>query len=400
MPTTRCDVVIVGGGIVGLATARALAESGEKVVVVEAEQRIATHQTGHNSGVIHSGLYYAAGSAKARSCREGADALYKYCEARGIRHERCGKLVLATEPNQLAALDELERRGATNGLEGVKHLGADELSEYEPHVTGVAGLWVPQTGLVDFVEVAHAYASDVREKDGQVRTNESFVDAERADGGTVVTTTAGEVVADVLVNCGGLHADRIATRCGVDPLVRIVPFRGEYYELLPQHRGLVRNLVYPVPDPALPFLGVHITRHIDGTVSAGPNAVLALSRGHYGRFAFSPRDFFGTITYPGFWRLLRGYWRTGASEWMRSMMKRSFIAAAQRLVPELEPSHVQRAGCGLRALALQRDGTLVHDFRIVEAEGQVHVLNAPSPAATASLHIGTQIARIATRQHA
>ncbi|NRA95726.1 MAG: L-2-hydroxyglutarate oxidase [Planctomycetes bacterium] len=398
MPTTRCDVVIVGGGIVGLATARAVADTGKKVVVVEAEQRIATHQTARNSGVIHSGLYYTPGSTKAASCRQGADALYAYCDERGIRHERCGKLVVAGTDDEVAALDELERRGKANGLQDMKRLEVEELREREPHVAGVAGLWVPQTGIVDFVQVAHAYADDVRARGGEIRTDESFVNATRSDGGTVVTTTSGEISAAVFVNCGGLHADRIATRCGVDPLVRIVPFRGEYYELLPHRRSLVKNLIYPVPDPKLPFLGVHLTRHVDGSVSAGPNAVLALKRDGYGRFSFSLRDFVGTVAYPGFWRLSRRYWRTGASEWMRSVSKRAFVAAMRRLVPEICAADVRRAGCGIRAQALERDGTLVHDFRIAASDGQIHVLNAPSPAATASLSIGATIARMAVRQ--
>lgn len=398
MSTTRCDIVIVGGGIVGLATARTLAGDGEGVVVVEAEPRIATHQTGHNSGVIHSGLYYDPDSSKAKSCRAGSEALYAYCEERGIRHERCGKLVVATSPGETAALTELERRAHANGLEEVIRLGPEGIKEREPHVAGVAGLWVPQTGIVDYVDVAHAYSEDVVERGGEIRTREAFIDARRSDGGTVITTTSGEIHAGFLVNCGGLHADRIASRCGVDPLIRIVPFRGEYYELLPHRRSLIRNLVYPVPDPKLPFLGVHLTRHIDGSVSAGPNAVLALKREGYGRFSFSLRDFVGTMAYPGFWRLSRRYWRTGAAEWMRSILKRSFVSAMRRLVPEITAADVRRAGSGVRAQALERDGSLVHDFHIAQTDGQIHVLNAPSPAATASLSIGETIARMARRQ--
>ncbi len=396
MSTPGYDVAIIGGGIVGLATAMALTASRRlTLAVLEAEGRVAAHQTGHNSGVIHSGLYYKPGSLKARNCVEGRELLYRFCQEHGIPHERCGKVVVATRERELPILAELERRGRANGLQGLRRLTPEEIREHEPHATGLAGLLVRETGIVDFARVAEAFAEEVTRAGGEIRTGARFLGLRRERGGLVLHTTQGELRCRLLVNCGGLQSDRIARICGVDPGLRIIPFRGEYYELAVERRSLVRNLIYPVPDPRFPFLGVHFTRRIDGSVEAGPNAVLAFKREGYTRWSLSPRDLWEIITYPGFWRMARRYWRTGIGEFYRSFSRRAFVRALQRLIPELSPGDVRPAGAGVRAQAVERSGQLTDDFRILEAERMIHVLNAPSPAATASISIGRTIARMA-----
>jgi L-2-hydroxyglutarate oxidase len=395
----RCDVAVVGGGIVGLATAMALAEgSGAAVTVLEAEDRLAAHQTGNNSGVIHSGLYYRPGSLKAANCVAGREALYRFCAEHGIAHERCGKVVVATQARELPRLDELERRGQANGLKGVRRLGPGELREREPHVRGVAGLHVPETGIVDYTAVTEAYAARVRAAGGRVETGARVLACRRdgaAGGATpdlVLETPRGALRCRALVNCAGLHCDEVARLCGVDPRVRIVPFRGEYYEVVPERQHLVRHLVYPVPDPAFPFLGVHFTRMVRGGLEAGPNAVLALAREGYARTSFSLRDTLGLLGYGGFWRMGLRHWRMGLHESWRSTSTGAFVAALRRLVPEITPADVRRGGAGVRAQALEPGGRLSDDFLIVEAGRMIHVLNAPSPAATASITIGRSIA--------
>jgi (S)-2-hydroxyglutarate dehydrogenase len=387
----RADVVIVGGGIVGLATALALTDSRLRVVVLEAESRLAAHQTGHNSGVIHSGLYYKPGSLKARLCVAGRTALYRLCAEEGIAHERCGKLVVAVSRDELPRLDELERRGAANGLGGMRRLAAADIAALEPAAAGVAALWVEETGIVDFSAVAAACARRIEARGGEVRRACRFTGLRRGSA-LEIGTDAGNIAARHLVNCAGLESDRVARRCGVDPKVRIVPFRGEYFTLRPERRSLVRNLIYPVPDPQFPFLGVHLTRRIDGDVEAGPNAVLALRRGGYGRWRWSARDTASTMLYGGFWRLARRFWRTGAGELRRSGSRRLFARDLRRLVPAIAAGDLLAGGCGVRAQAVDPAGNLVDDFVIVDAPGQTHVVNAPSPAATASLAIGETIA--------
>lgn len=391
MPTH--DVAIIGGGIVGLATALALVGRGTRnVVVIEAEPHVAAHQTGHNSGVIHSGIYYKPGSAKARNCAAGREQLYRFCGEHGIPHDRCGKVIVAVHPRELPALDEIERRGLANGLTGLKRLTGDELREHEPHVAGVAGLHVRETGIVDYKAVAAKYADLIRIGSGEVRTGVRFAGLTRDGSDLVLHTTAGDVRAKQLVACAGLQADRVARLCGVDPGVTIVPFRGEYYELRPHARHLVRNLIYPVPDPRFPFLGVHFTRMIGGGIEAGPNAVLAFRREGY-RFAdVSVRDLTEMARHRGFWTMATTYWRTGLSEMKRSLSEYSFWDSLRRLVPEVRREDVVRAGAGVRAQALGPDGKLVDDFHIRTADRMVHVLNAPSPAATASLSVGRSIA--------
>ncbi|MDB5294053.1 MAG: L-2-hydroxyglutarate oxidase [Phycisphaerales bacterium] len=395
-PRDRADVVVIGGGAVGLATAMALArDGGASVVVVEAEERVARHQTGNNSGVIHSGLYYKPGSYKARFCAAGRDAMYAFCREHGIAHDPCGKVVVATSEAEIPALDELARRGTANGLADLRRLSGDALREYEPHVAGVAGLHVKETGIVDYKQVASKYADLVRDAGGEVRLGTAFRGV-RTDGNElVVRTTGGEVRARSLINCGGLHSDRVARTCGLDPGVRIVPFRGEYYELTPAKASLVRNLIYPVPDARFPFLGVHFTRMIGGGVEAGPNAVLAFARHGYKRTSFHPRDAAGTALYGGFWRMARKFWRTGMGEMYRSFSKGAFLRSLQRLIPELTAADIVPGGAGVRAQALTPDGALVDDFRVLRQNRMVHVLNAPSPAATASIAIGRHIAGLA-----
>jgi L-2-hydroxyglutarate oxidase len=393
------DVAVIGGGIVGVATALALRRmTRATVTVLEAESRLATHQTGRNSGVIHAGLYYKPGSLKARNCTAGREALYRYCAEHGVLAERCGKLVVATTSEELPALDELERRGRANGLRGLRRLSAGELGEVEPQVRGLAGLLVPETGIVDYAQVTAALAGDLRRLDGEVRTDARFLSLARSGSDTVLSTASGEVRCRFVIACAGLQADRVARRCGVDPGVRIVPFRGEYWELAPERRGLVRNLIYPVPDPRFPFLGVHFTRKISGAVEAGPNAVLALRREGYRRTSFSLRDTAAVLSAPAFWRLAARYWRTGMAEMWRSASRRAFARALQRLVPEVTAADLRPGGAGVRAQALDDAGNLLDDFHIVEADRQLHVLNAPSPAATASLAIGEHLARLAAER--
>ncbi|MGQ9632238.1 MAG: L-2-hydroxyglutarate oxidase [bacterium] len=397
----RYDVVIIGGGIVGMATAMALASQLRlSLVVLEAEGRLAAHQTGNNSGVIHSGLYYKPGSLKARNCVEGREAIYRFCQEHGIPHERCGKIVIATHKGELSTLEELERRGRANGLRGLRKLGPGEIREYEPFASGIAGLFVPETGIVDFARVTQAFADIVCESGGEIRTGARVFGFRRRTDELLLETTRGEVHCRYLINCGGLQSDRIARMCGVNPGLRIIPFRGEYYELIPERRFLVRNLIYPVPDPRFPFLGVHFTRTIEGEVEAGPNAVLAFRREGYRRWSFSVADALEIASYDGFWRMARSYWKMGAGEFYRSFSKRAFVKALQRLIPEIGPGDVRRAGSGVRAQAVEPTGFLVDDFRIVEAERMIHVLNAPSPAATASISIGRTIAEMAAKSFA
>ncbi len=387
------DVAVIGGGIVGLASAMALlARRPGRVVVIEKEDTVAAHQTGHNSGVIHSGLYYKPGSLKATNCTRGRMLLERFCEERGVAFERCGKIVVATHTDQVPQLDELEKRGRANGLGGMRRLRAEEIREHEPNAAGIDAIHVPETGIVDYGAVARAYASVIAERGGEVRTGARLDGVTKSDGDIVLETSRGVVKCTTLVNCAGLQSDRIARMCGVDPGVQIVPFRGEYYELVEARTSLVKDLIYPVPNPAFPFLGVHFTRMIGGGVEAGPNAVLALRREGYTRTSFSMRDAWSTATFGGFWKMASKYWRTGVGEVWRSWNKRAFVEALRALVPELGVDDLRPAGAGVRAQALLPSGALVDDFHVVEAENQVHVLNAPSPAATASIAIGEAIA--------
>jgi L-2-hydroxyglutarate oxidase len=393
---TRHDVVIIGGGIVGTATATALtAQTRASLLILEAEERLAAHQTGNNSGVIHSGLYYRPGSLKARNCVEGREALYRFCQDYGIAHDRCGKVVVATHPDELPALDELERRGHANGLRGVRRLTAEQLKEHEPHVSGIAGLHVPETGIVDYKQVTRTYAELVQRQGGAFRTGAKVLNVRLYSDEIVLETGSGAVHCRHLINCAGLQCDRIARLCGVEPRLQIIPFRGEYYELVPGRQHLVRNLIYPVPDPRFPFLGVHFTRMVHGGVEAGPNAVLAWKREGYRHRDVSVPDLLQMATFRGFWRMVGKYWRTGVGELYRSLSKGAFLRALRRLIPELRAEDIHRGGAGVRAQAVDSDGKLVDDFRLLQAERMIHVLNAPSPAATASISIGRTVAGMA-----
>jgi L-2-hydroxyglutarate oxidase len=388
------DLAIIGGGIVGCATALAVASRnpGLKITLFEKEAQLATHQTGHNSGVIHAGLYYRPDSLKAATCTSGREALYRFCAEHDIPHQRCGKVVVAVDDSELPALEELERRGHANGLSGLQRLTAAELREHEPHVRGIAGLFVPQTGIVDYVGVARKMAELFRARGGTIQLG-TPVTKIRKEHDTYLLRVGNDIVqARGLVNCAGLHADHVARSAGLLPDLRIVPFRGEYYEFKPQRSNLVKHLIYPVPDPQMPFLGVHFTRMIDGTVEAGPNAVLAWRREGYRRSDISLRDLAETLGFVGFWKLAARFWRVGIEEHGRSFSKRLFVKSLQRLMPEIRSSDLVPGGSGVRAQAVDTQGRLVDDFRILTEARMVHVLNAPSPAATASLSIGEHIA--------
>jgi len=387
----RYDVVIIGGGIVGMATAHAVQQQrpGARVVVLEKDARLCAHQTGRNSGVIHSGIYYKPGSYKARLCTAGREAMYAFCEEHGIAHERCGKVIVATEPGELPQLERLRLRGVENGLE-VQSLDAAQLREHEPHMAGIAGLWVKSTGIVDYKAVVAKLAELVRQKGGEVRLGArvSEVSAGR------VKTPTDVLEAAQIINCAGLHSDRVARMSGTEPGAQIVPFRGEYYQLSPEKAHLVKGLIYPVPDPQFPFLGVHCTKMIDGSVHLGPNAVLAFAREGYFKTTVNLRDLAETLTFGGFWKLAARHWRSGFQEILRSLSRTEFVRSLQRLVPEITEADVIPCAAGVRAQALLDDGSLVDDFLIRQEAGIIHVLNAPSPAATASLEIGRHIASL------
>jgi L-2-hydroxyglutarate oxidase len=385
--------VVVGGGIVGLATALAVLEAdpGSSLVVLEKEPECGRHQSGHNSGVIHSGIYYAPGSLKARLCRAGNRSMAAFCEEHGIPYRTCGKLIVATAEDELPALERLYERGVAQGL-AVERLGPEGVRAHEPHAAGIAAVWVPETGIVDYGEVVGRLAALVTAAGGEVRTTTPVTGLERRGGRWLVSSPGGPLEAARVVTCAGLQSDQVARMAGAEPGARVLPFRGEYYELVAHRRHLVNGLVYPVPDPRLPFLGVHFTRDIHGAVHAGPNAVLGWRREAYRRRDVDLRELAESLAYPGTWGLARRFWRTAIAEQYRSLRKAAFVHALQRLVPEVEARDVVPAGAGVRAQAVAADGALVDDFLIVEQDGAVHVCNAPSPAATASLEIGRVVA--------
>ncbi len=387
-------VAIIGGGIVGLATAHALQQRNpaRRVTVLEKEPDVAAHQTGHNSGVLHSGLYYAPGSMKARMAVEGLGKMVKFCERHEIPHELCGKIVVALDASELPRLDELARRGAAHGIPGLEMLEPSAFRTIEPHAGGIRALRVPTTGIVDFPAVAQKLRALILEGGGEVRTGCRMLGARRTTGSWRIETTAGGVESDFLINCAGLHCDRVATAAGAAPEVRIIPFRGEYYKLRPDRCDLVRHLIYPVPDPAFPFLGVHFTRMVHGGIEAGPNAVLALKREGYHKTDFDLRDTLDALGHAGFRKLAARHWRMGWDEIVRSWNKPAFVRALQRLLPDLRAPDLEPGGAGVRAQALDSRGNLVSDFAILPGDHALHVLNAPSPAATASLAIGEHIA--------
>ena len=395
----RCDLAVVGGGILGLAVARELLRRRphSSVCVLEGESELGSHQTGHNSGVIHAGVYYQPGSLKARLCVEGARELYDYCQQRGIAHERCGKLIVATNRSELSRLDELERRARANRVPGLRRVDASEIEQIEPHARGIAALHSPGTGIVDFPQVARAYADDVIEASGSIATG-CRVEAVHVGTRTLrLTHSRGATEAGHAVFCAGAWADRLAVAAGADADPRIVPFRGAYLRLVPERRQLVRSLIYPVPDPSLPFLGVHLTKHIDGDVLIGPTALLAGARDAYSLGTVRRRDLIDTLAWPGTWRMLARWWATGVTELRHAALRSAFVRAAARYVPELRPSDVEPAFAGVRAQALGRDGRLVDDFIFSATDRALHVRNAPSPAATSSLAIARHVADEAER---
>jgi len=398
----RFDVAVVGGGIVGLATARALLaeHSALRVVILEKEARLASHQTGHNSGVIHSGIYYKPGSHKARLCVEGASLMKAFCAEHGIRVDPIGKVIVATSEAELPRLETLFERGTANGVEGLSLIDRDQLREIEPHAAAIRAIHSPSTSIVDYGEVAQALARELLAGGTVIRTGARVSGIHRNGSGFDLSTASGPVGARSLVNCAGLYSDVVARLAGARPGVRIIPFRGEYYMIRPERHDLVRGLIYPVPDPEFPFLGVHFTRTVHGEVEAGPNAVLAFAREGYRFGRIHPRELFGTLGYRGFWSMARKYWRTGSYEMYRSLSKAAFVEALRRLLPEIGPADIMPGGAGVRAQAVAEDGSLVDDFRIVQSPGAVHVLNAPSPAATASLAIGRHIAALAAKAFA
>ncbi len=394
VPEAEFDIAIIGAGIVGLATALEFIRShpSSSLLVLEKEDRVAAHQSGHNSGVIHSGIYYKPGSEKARMCVQGAREMVQFCREQGLPHEVCGKVIVATSEKELPGLQELFRRGVANGVPGARLLNQAELHEIEPHVAGVQGIHIPGAAITDYAIVCNRMADIVREH-ASLRLNARVSGLEHRNGKTIIETSAGEFIAGYVVNCAGLQSDRISRMAGARLKLRIVPFRGEYYEIAAAKQDFVRGLIYPVPNPKYPFLGVHFTRKIQGGVTAGPNAVLAFKREGYSRTSFSMVDSLDLATFGGFWKMAAKVWREAAGEYYRSWNKRAFTKNMQKLMPELSIRDINPGGSGVRAQALEGTGQLADDFRFVDTEGMLHVCNVPSPAATASLVIGREIVR-------
>ncbi len=388
------NVTIIGGGIVGLATARALRAHSPEISIrlLEKEAEVGRHQSTHNSGVLHAGLYYKPGSLKARLAVEGIRRMTAFCREQKIDHEICGKLVVATTEDEVVRLHQLHERGKANGLRGLRWLKREEFIEIEPHAAGKAALHVPEEGIVDYAGVCAALAEDLRTREVEILRSTRLLSARREAGGWKLLTTAGDFAADYIINCAGLHCDRVAESAGEKRETRIIPFRGEYYELRPEARCLVRNLIYPVPDPVFPFLGVHFTRLVHGGVEAGPNAVLALAREGYGKWTMRPGDLWDALSYRGLWKFLAKHRRMAWDEVVRSFSAELFCQSLQKLVPEIQDFDLSPGGSGVRAQAMHLDGTLEQDFNLIERQGALHLLNAPSPAATASLSIGEEIA--------
>lgn len=395
------DFAIIGGGIVGLSTGMALGKHypDAKILVLEKESRWAFHQTGNNSGVIHSGVYYKPGSFKAKFCRDGCQSMVEFCREHEIPYEVCGKVIVATEEHELPLLENLYQRGLQNGIK-VARITAEEVKEYEPHVNCIAGVRVFSTGIADYKRVCQKYAELIQQQGGDLRLNTKVHKIIETATGQVLETNQGKFETKFVINCAGLHSDRVAKLGKVDPQAKIVPFRGEYYELVPDKRYLVKGLIYPVPNPDFPFLGVHFTRMIDGSVHAGPNAVLSLKREGYHKTDFNLRDFAEVMAYPGFWKLAAKHADEGIKEIIRSFSKAAFVHSLQRLIPEVKSEDLVPTHAGVRAQALMNDGKLVDDFLIVKGQNSVHVCNAPSPAATSSIEIGKAVVeQVPAQQH-
>lgn len=388
------DILVIGGGIVGTGTAMQILKQKPnlKLLLIEEENSLAPHQTGNNSGVIHSGLYYKPGSLKAQNCVKGRMLMHQFCDENGIKYEKCGKLVLATSEIERQKLNDLEKRGLENGLTQLKRISKEEIKEYEPYAAGIDALFVGETGIVNYSEVTEAFGKKINELNGEILLNTKFRGIRKEGNRLIIETSKETFSVSYLVNCGGLYSDKIAKICGIDPEVQIIPFRGEYYEIKDEKKYLVKNLIYPVPDPRFPFLGVHFTRMINGGVEAGPNAVLAFRRKGYLKTDFSLPEMSDYFLSRGFWIMAKKYYKMGFDEFRRSYSKKLFAEALQKLVPEIREEDIIPSGSGVRAQALDRKGNLLDDFCLVEAERMTHVLNAPSPAATASISIGETIA--------
>jgi (S)-2-hydroxyglutarate dehydrogenase len=397
MPDSRYNVIIIGGGVVGLGVALEITRRfpRQRLLVLEKESGVARHQSGHNSGVIHSGVYYKPGSLKARLCVAGAAAMVEFCREHGVLHNVCGKVIVATREDELPRLEELRKRGEANGLAGLRLIGPGELREIEPHAAGLRALVVPSTGVTDYALVCEKYAELIAAGGGSVLTSAAATGIRRSQNEITVETPRGAFATDALINCAGLYSDRVSRMAGDEPTAMIVPFRGEYYDLVPERAALVRALIYPVPDPRFPFLGVHFTRRVTGKVDAGPNAILALAREGYRHTDINVRDLASSAAFPGFWRMARQHWRKALGEWHRSLSKAAFVRALQELLPEIREGDLVPGGSGVRAQALKPDGALVDDFQFVPSGKVLHVLNVPSPAATASLLIGKAIVDLA-----
>lgn len=396
----KYDISIIGGGIVGLATALQILKlrPQTKLCVIEKEQAVAQHQTGHNSGVIHSGIYYKPNSLKASNCIRGYQMLLDFCQQENIQYELCGKIIVATEQSELATLENVYQRGIANGLDKIKKIGKEEIREIEPHCQGIAGIYVPYTGIIDYVGVAQKYAQLIREKGGQIFLGEKVEKIREQQNNYEIVTQNRAYVSSLLINCAGLYSDKITqlTQKKVD--YRIIPFRGEYYHIKPEKQYLVKHLIYPVPDPNFPFLGVHFTRMIHGGVEAGPNAVFSFKREGYKKTDFDLQEAIASITWRGFQKVAFKYWKTGLGEFYRSFSKTAFTKALQRLIPEIQENDLEQGGAGVRAQACDRNGGLIDDFLIIENKGVIHVGNAPSPAATSSLSIGLTVAEMAVKK--
>ncbi len=393
------DIIVVGGGIVGLATALKLKTSNPflKVLLLEKENELARHQTGNNSGVIHSGLYYKPGSLKAKNCIDGYHMLIDFCKENNVPFELCGKIVVATDEKELPLLENLYVRGQQNGLQDLRKLSKEELKEYEPHVTGVKGIHVPQTGIVDYKKVSEKYGELLRQKDADINLGEQVIEIQTDASSVVVITQKQSYSAKLIINCAGLYSDKVARMTVKDLNVKIIPFRGEYFKLRKEKEYLVKNLIYPVPDPNFPFLGVHFTRMAKGGVEAGPNAVLAFKREGYKKSDINLAELAETLAWPGFQKVASKYWRTGFGEMYRSFSKSAFTRALQKLIPEIQESDLVEGGAGVRAQACDREGGLVDDFMILEESHVINVCTAPSPAATSSLAIGETVATLALK---
>ena len=391
------DVVVVGGGIIGLATSMKLTQDfpNLKVAVLEKEKEVAQHQTGHNSGVIHAGIYYAPGSQKANFCSTGGKLLRDFCDEYGIAYDMCGKLIVATDDSEVPQLEELFKRGTENGAQGLRMVNQEEIKDIEPYSAGVKAILSPNTGIIDYFEVSQAYATRMRENGGDLLTNVEVISIENKDNLVYINTTSGTVAAKYVLNCAGLHADTVARMMGVDVGVKIVPFRGEYFSIIPEKEHMVKGLIYPVPDPSMPFLGVHFTRRINGSVEAGPNAVLAFAREGYKKTDVNLKDTLGTLSYSGFWKMSAKYWKVGMHEQYRSLVKGVFVKSLQKLMPEITGNDFGDPGAGVRAQVIDSNGGLLQDFAIEASANAIHVLSAPSPGATSSLTISEYIVDLA-----